>query len=358
MWSHIIDLMRNESKEDQLGPYVTQRFVLPVLMLTCLLSVAYGLVTYEIKVGVQLDGKHQEVSTQANTVEELMKELDVEVSHRDILQPSADTALESGLTVVWEPAKNVNLDYRGQRQSVWTTADTVEAFLEEENIKVQESEELNVALQDRIRHDQQIQIAHIEQEEVTETYTVPYQTIRREDDELLRGQERVVQKGIAGEGIDRFLVTWRNGEEYSREKISTEVVRKKQDKIVAVGTKASVSRGGYVFAPSRVLQDVTLTAYSARSAGKGKNDSQYGMTSSGTRASDGRTIAVDPNIIPIGTWVYIDGVGLRRAEDIGGAVRGNKIDVYFEDHNQAVSFGTRHGYTVYVIGPERPTASE
>lgn len=53
----------------------------------------------------------------------------------------------------------------------------------------------------------------------------------------------------------------------------------------------------------------------------------------------GRTIAVDPNVIPKLSWVYIDGYGLRRAEDCGGAVKGNVIDVAVSSRSEARSLG-------------------
>lgn len=55
-----------------------------------------------------------------------------------------------------------------------------------------------------------------------------------------------------------------------------------------------------------------------------------GITATGTKAKDGRTIAVDPDVIPFGTRVYIDGIGYRVAEDCGGAVHGRHIDVYVD----------------------------
>ena len=81
-----------------------------------------------------------------------------------------------------------------------------------------------------------------------------------------------------------------------------------------------------------MLKNVTLTAYSAgvASTGKAKSHPEYGITASGTTVTEGRTIAVDPKVIPMGWWVYIEGIGFRRAEDTGSAVKGNKIDVYFE----------------------------
>jgi 3D (Asp-Asp-Asp) domain-containing protein len=98
----------------------------------------------------------------------------------------------------------------------------------------------------------------------------------------------------------------------------------------------------------------TLTAYTAgvESTGKTPASPLYGITYSGSKAEEGRTIAVDPSVIPLGTLVYIDGVGVRKAEDTGSAVRGAKIDIFMEDVGQALNFGVKRNVKVYVLSTE------
>ena len=68
----------------------------------------------------------------------------------------------------------------------------------------------------------------------------------------------------------------------------------------------------------------------------------YGnMTATGVRARAYHTIAVDPSVIPYGTWVVING-NYYRAEDCGGGVRGNHIDIYFDNHYECEQFGLRY----------------
>ena len=65
----------------------------------------------------------------------------------------------------------------------------------------------------------------------------------------------------------------------------------------------------------------------------------YGAhTSTGVLACEGRTVAVDPKVIPYGTEIEIDG-NIYIAEDCGGSVKGNKIDIYFDSHEKTESFG-------------------
>ena len=66
---------------------------------------------------------------------------------------------------------------------------------------------------------------------------------------------------------------------------------------------------------------------------------QWGnMTYTGVTAQAGRTIAVDPDVIPLGSEVEIDG-DTYIAEDIGGLVKGNHIDIYFDTHDEAIEWG-------------------
>lgn len=106
----------------------------------------------------------------------------------------------------------------------------------------------------------------------------------------------------------------------------------------------------------KVLKDVELSAYTANkeSTGKRYGDPGHGITKTGTQVKEGRTIAVDPRVIPLGWWVHIEGIGLRRAEDIGTFVKGKEIDLYMKRTSQAKKFGRQDGHTVYVIGPRIP----
>lgn len=83
------------------------------------------------------------------------------------------------------------------------------------------------------------------------------------------------------------------------------------------------------------LGEFTCYAYDACSECCGKTD---GITKSGKIAKANRTIAVDPSVIPLGSIVEIDGARYV-AEDTGGGIKGNIIDIFFSTHDEAVEYG-------------------
>ena len=79
------------------------------------------------------------------------------------------------------------------------------------------------------------------------------------------------------------------------------------------------------------------------------NGTSSGKTASGTIAAEGRTIAVDSSVIPLGSRVYIEGYGVFIAEDTGGAIKNNKIDVFVSSHDRAYDLGVQYA-DVYLLG--------
>ena len=100
------------------------------------------------------------------------------------------------------------------------------------------------------------------------------------------------------------------------------------------------------------LGEFKLTAYCPCAKCCGKTD---GITATGTTATEGRTIAVDPRVIPYGSSVTIyfaDGTShIYTAEDCGGAIKENRIDVFFADHQAAREFGVQTAYVYKEMSP-------
>ncbi|MGX9708402.1 3D (Asp-Asp-Asp) domain-containing protein [Laceyella tengchongensis] len=99
------------------------------------------------------------------------------------------------------------------------------------------------------------------------------------------------------------------------------------------------------------LGSFMITAYTAgpESTGKHVGEPGYGITSSGQPVNEGVTIAVDPEVIPIGSRVYIEGIGYRIAQDTGSKIKGKRIDLYMNSVAEARAFGVKRNVRVELV---------
>lgn len=198
--------------------------------------------------------------------------------------------------------------------------------------------------------------------------TVNYESVRVANPDLPQGTERVAQAGVNGERTAIYEVIWSGGEQIARHFVE-EVDSTAVTEIIEYGTAvpapssavgsddriSNVARnsdgsGTLTFASGATLhfsstKSMTATAYTS---GYGGADS---CTATGTFVRKG-VVAVDKNVIPLGTKLYIvtsDGsvvYGMAVAEDTG--VRGNKVDLYYDTYQQCINFG-RRSCTVYIL---------
>lgn len=109
------------------------------------------------------------------------------------------------------------------------------------------------------------------------------------------------------------------------------------------------TRTSKLFAPQDVTlpdpppEHVTGTAYCAcaECCGKWATEGGGGITASGHPAEQGVTIAADWSVFPKGTCLIIKGIGRRIVQDTGSAIKGAKLDVFFDSHQEALEFGVK-----------------
>ncbi len=99
-------------------------------------------------------------------------------------------------------------------------------------------------------------------------------------------------------------------------------------------------RGHHVNKYSRVLT-MEASAYSSQDPGNGN------YTATGSRLKKG-IVSVDPRLIPLGTRLYVEGYGYAVADDVGGAIKGHRIDLAYDSRSEALQFG-RQTVKVYVL---------
>lgn len=134
---------------------------------------------------------------------------------------------------------------------------------------------------------------------------------------------------------DPFLIDWTFRTETPVEEIAEPAQMSKEDKLLA---HWKAKQGHLWTALPEGQFTINASAYTAAADECGKSD---GVTASGIKVAEKRTLACPPNF-PFGTKIAIEGMGEFRCEDRGGAIKGNKIDIYMETKKEAFSFGRRN----------------
>ncbi|GIP36322.1 3D domain-containing protein [Paenibacillus sp. J2TS4] len=327
----------------------------------------YGTATKSVS--LVINGEEKTVQTKQWVLSKLLEEQAIPVDEYDRVSADLDTQIKNGDQFAIDHTQPVLVTADGETKTLYTTGKTVASALEDLNIFVGEVDKVIPAIDSELLAGTDIQIIRVTKQIEEQTVPVAFETVTQDDANLLKGKEQVVQEGKEGSKLVQTEKVFEDGQLVAQSVVGESIVEESVNKVIAIGVKnpvvaLSAAPEGGEFIPddggpvqyNKVLNNVTLTAYTAgaESTGKSPGDEGYGITASGTTVTEGRTIAVDKSVIPLGWWVYIEGIGYRRAEDTGGAVKGNKIDVYFESESYANKFGVKRGYTVYVIGPKKP----
>ena len=292
--------------------------------------------------------------------------------------------LISGIGVM---AVNTNLNdvkivlQNGYEMTALTSKTKVKDILEENNIVLEENQKTIPDLEAEVTSGQSIQIADksynevqvatiseegvqttldqlldnyapITEKIVVEQVTIPYETVTKTTAEGTDTTNKVLQEGQDGLKEVTYKVKYQNDIEIEKTVLSEVVVKEPVDRIVQV-QKKQTSRSS---AP-RTTSASTTTASTSGTGGKTYKITAYcpcskccgkstGRTASGTKATAGRTVAA-PSNFAFGTKLNIGG-HVYTVEDRGGAIKGNKIDIFVSSHQEALQWGVRY-LTVSVV---------
>ncbi len=305
-----------------------------------------------------IDGEnsYELVSTSA-TVEELLAAGGVSLPENVEVTPSLESYITSSQTVRVQRLKNVTVNISGREEHYLTSAETVGEFLRQQNIDINYHDIINIPTDSELEADAYIEITRVVRRIVKVESQIPFDTKTVRDSAMDISESKIVTEGENGIKLETYEVVSENGVEVSRELISDEITKEPVTQVKAVGTHSNAKRNiekSQDFSYSKVIT-CNATAYdlSFQSCGKRPGDPGYGITASGTHAKYG-TVAVDPRVIPLGTRMYIESAdgsfvyGYCVAEDTGGAIKGNKVDLFFDSYSECMQFG-RRSVNVYIL---------
>lgn len=260
----------------------------------------------------------------------------------------------------------------GYKMTVLTTKTNVSDILRDNNIVIESDERVTPSLSEDItesnkititnKSEQEVQIAKISEsgiettlDEILKSYSpiiekviveqeaIPFETITKDASEgSEETKNKVIQQGEDGIKEITYKVKYQNEEEIERTKISENIVKEPVDRIVQVQrnvtsrSSASIDRTNATSA-SGTTKIFKVTAYCPCAICCGKTT---GYTSSGAKARANHTVAASSQYA-FGTKLIINGAEYT-VEDRGGAITGNRIDIFMNSHAEALAWGVKY----------------
>lgn len=295
------------------------------------------------------------------------------ISIMKILCVSIILILISGIGVM---AVNTNLNdikivlQNGYELTLLTSKTKVSEILEENNIILEENQKVIPGLEQDVKAGttikitdksyQEVQISKVSEEGVktsleqliqnyapitekiiTEQIEIPFETITKNTVGTQENtKNKVLQQGKNGLKEVTYKVKYQSNVEIEKIVLSEKVIQEPVNKIVQVNKEVTSSRGTTL--PRTTTTNINgeiykITAYCSCAKCCGKTN---GITAAGTKATAGRTVAASGKFA-MGTKLNING-HIYTVEDRGGAIQGNKIDIYVNSHSEALVWGVKY----------------
>ena len=245
-----------------------------------------------------------------------------------------------------QPTVTITIDNRNDDKLIVSVPELeLSRVLENQNITLDDTCVVNHSLDTVVYEGMEVVIDSIVYETYEVSTAIPYETKTVECQTVPKGTKSVLTEGKEGTLVSTYRKKLVNGVFESEELINEVTATEPTAEVLQLGVGGSFKgKDGVIYNYSYYI-DVTATCY-------GKADGSGDITASGTPAREG-VIAVDPRVIKLGTKVYVTGsykdLGVCYAEDTGGKIKGNRIDVFLDGTlEELLQFG-RRSMRVYIL---------
>ena len=322
------------------------------ITITVVVVTAVTIMSMRKTLTISIDGKEETFVTYKGTVKDVLQEKGIVLAAKDKVQPSLESKVSEKETIKLKTAIPVEVKANGIQVQVLTAEDTIEDMLDAEQETLQEQgiefdkevDEVSPSLDSTIDGDINVQLVKVQTKNLVEKQPINFDTIVEKSEELDSSVQKVKSEGVNGEKEITYQIVYKDGVEISRNVKSTKTIVEPQNQVVLKGTgHVYASRGGGNITYKKKIS-CSATAYSGHSStatGRRPVRNEGGLS----------TVAVDPSVIPLGSKVYVDGYGYAIASDTGGAIKGNRIDVYFDSSSECNSWGRRSANVLVVAYP-------
>jgi len=288
-------------------------------------------------VSIEVDGKVIESRVFfTSTVADVLEKNNIVLGEKDRVEPSLDAPVKKNSRIVVNRAFKVKVTADGESVEIMTVPVSIKEAIELAGFKLGEKDIVKTLPTQKTIPNQEIEVIRVTQEEKTIEEVIPFRVETVSDNTLEKGLTKTLRQGKNGTSLNTVRITYHDGKEVKREVVNSETLLEPQNKIVAMGNITSVSRGGqnlnFREARYMIASAYTYTGY---------------RTATGKIPAVGM-VAVDPKVISLGTKLYVEGYGYAVAADTGGAIKGDRIDLFMEERTQCLNWGIRT-VKVYIL---------
>lgn len=276
-------------------------------------------------------------ATNVYSVQSFLKSLQITLNERDTVEPSLNTPVETGMVIVIERCEAVTVVLDDVPRKIYSLKRTVGELLEEnKDILCEEFIIENYKAEDPVTDGMEILLTSTDVKKYTKTEKIAYTTTYIDDSSLYAGIEYVETPGVEGEVQVVFKEIYSDNELIATEEVSRTLISEPSNAVVRRGTCDVIN--GIKF---KSAMKVVATGYTPYDEGC------TGITASGKVAKFGM-IAADTKVLPFGTKIYVPGYGYGVVEDRGGAIKGNRIDLCYENLQDALNWGVKN-MMIYIL---------
>ncbi|MGD2145258.1 MAG: ubiquitin-like domain-containing protein [Anaerolineae bacterium] len=323
-----------------------------------------------VLIAVQEGDETASFHTTASTVGEALRRAGYTLYLADRVRPRLGTRVSPGMAVHLERSKPVTIRVDGRTLRTRTHRDDPYEVLADLGIVLNGQDYASVTPDPDIEGGELASSAPlpgtavagettIEVVRVTERFLIlqepiPYESVWRPDPDLEIDNQRLLQEGSPGVRERRIRVRYENSQEVSRTVENVYVAVPPTTNIRGYGTKIIVRTVNTPSGPRDYWRTIRMlaTSYSASTAGVSPSSPHYGRTATGMTMRDG-IVAVDPRVINLRSEVYVPGYGVGLAGDTGGAIKGKRIDLGYDDDNLQLWY---RWVDVYLLTPVPPAS--
>ena len=291
----------------------------------------------------------KQISTGARTVAELMRELGITLDDTVRIDYTHEALITNGMTISIEREMSYVVEIDGTtmgKKASWPNT-TVEQIL----LMLQNEKDITLLYEGdynrQVVYGETLNLTTLTARIETEVVTLYYETYENLTPHVWEGHSFVRQAGSHGEKEVTTTIIYIGGVEQNREVTGQVVLEEPVNAIIDIGQGRLGALADVASPDFHYVRRVRMeaTAYTAGFGCTGKHpwDPWYRITASGREVEHG-IVAVDRRVIPLGTRLYVEGYGFAIAADVGGAIRGYKIDLFMEELQDALRFGRRHLY--------------